>query len=577
MRPNPGSVAATRRIGAAARPARRHHVLVERPGAHPARQQQHRLSRVRRPGFGQVPVHADDAMGPPVCEPVGRWPTRSRSSTGDGCIAFSFDDIMRYHGPSSPGGAAHAFKVLERALPLLDPTAPASAARSSWRPPSAGPGARDAFEMVTRAVTGDRYRVDPALARPERGRTLERFVFRLGYRDRSATLALARGLRDRRVHRPRPHRRPHAGAGAAPGRAQGGHGRERCWRSRRAPSTTRACDDAGAHGTGGCMAGRFDATTVIDRPIEEVFAFLADGTNDPKFSPRVLEIAKTTDGPPGVGTVYASTVKDGGVKTKREFELTEFEAPTRIRWKELSKNSITVPEGGYDLAPEGDGTRVTLHNVVRGARLRQADRPARAARGAQGRRRLRSRDQVGRRGLIDARDGGSPARARVGARLRRRPREGLLLRAGGLQRRSRPPGQRRDPLRPADPAWIRLLDRHRDRAHRHGARVPAGAAGRGRRRRGRAGRAGRERRGGERGAGLPVGPVRVLRRPGRQRLVRAAGGRARRASGAATAPPQPPRRRAAGRPRRPRSRRARRRRTRRPPAPRAPACRACHR
>ena len=37
------------------------------------------------------------------------------------------------------------------------------------------------------------------------------------------------------------------------------------------------------------MAGRFEATTVIDRPIEEVFAFLADGENDPKFSPRVLE------------------------------------------------------------------------------------------------------------------------------------------------------------------------------------------------------------------------------------------------------------------------------------------------
>ena len=37
------------------------------------------------------------------------------------------------------------------------------------------------------------------------------------------------------------------------------------------------------------MAGRFEGTTVIDRPIEEVFAFLADGTNDPKFSPRVLE------------------------------------------------------------------------------------------------------------------------------------------------------------------------------------------------------------------------------------------------------------------------------------------------
>lgn len=114
------------------------------------------------------------------------------------------------------------------------------------------------------------------------------------------------------------------------------------------------------------MAGRFEATTVIDRPIEEVFDFLADGTNDPKFSPRVLEIAKTTDGPVGVGTRFASTVKDAGMKTKREFRLTEFQPPTRIRWAEISKNLVTAPEGGYDLAPEGTGTRLTVYNVLEG-------------------------------------------------------------------------------------------------------------------------------------------------------------------------------------------------------------------
>jgi uncharacterized protein YndB with AHSA1/START domain len=115
------------------------------------------------------------------------------------------------------------------------------------------------------------------------------------------------------------------------------------------------------------MAHGFSATTTINKPIEEVFAFLADGTNDTKFSPRVQEIRKTTDGPVGVGTVYESTVKDAGMKSSRAFELTEFEQPTKIRWSERSKNAVTVPTGGYDLEPAGDGaTKMTIHNDFEG-------------------------------------------------------------------------------------------------------------------------------------------------------------------------------------------------------------------
>ena len=113
----------------------------------------------------------------------------------------------------------------------------------------------------------------------------------------------------------------------------------------------------------------FEATVSIDRPIEQVFDFLVDGENDKKFSPRVLEIGKKTDGPIRVGTVYASTVKDFGMKTEREFELDVVERPTRIRWRELSKAPVTVPEGGYDLVAEGTGTKVTLFNELEGRGL----------------------------------------------------------------------------------------------------------------------------------------------------------------------------------------------------------------
>jgi hypothetical protein len=115
------------------------------------------------------------------------------------------------------------------------------------------------------------------------------------------------------------------------------------------------------------MAHEFSGSTTIDRPIDEVFAFLAEGTNDPKFSPRVQEIHRTPEGPSGVGTVFESMVKDAGMKSSRKFELTVFEAPTKIRWTELSKNAVTVPEGGYDLeAVSGTQTKVTVHNTLEG-------------------------------------------------------------------------------------------------------------------------------------------------------------------------------------------------------------------
>lgn len=109
-------------------------------------------------------------------------------------LRFSFDDLLRYHGPSSPGGVAHAFQVLRRALPALEPDELIDRRAIEITTAFGGPGARDAFELVTRAVTEGRYTVDPALERPERGATLERYVFTLGYRDRTVTLAIRDGF-----------------------------------------------------------------------------------------------------------------------------------------------------------------------------------------------------------------------------------------------------------------------------------------------------------------------------------------------------------------------------------------------
>ena len=72
-------------------------------------------------------------------------------------ITFSFEDLLRYHGRSAIGGVAHGFKVMERALPLLAAGQPPERYDISVETAFEGGGARDAIEMVTRAVTGGRF------------------------------------------------------------------------------------------------------------------------------------------------------------------------------------------------------------------------------------------------------------------------------------------------------------------------------------------------------------------------------------------------------------------------------------
>ncbi|MDT5017594.1 MAG: hypothetical protein QOD39_3754 [Mycobacterium sp.] len=109
-------------------------------------------------------------------------------------IAFTFDDMMRYHGPQSPAGVAMAFKVMHRAFVMLSPDGSPDRRSIAVRTAFRGPGARDGFEVVTRAVTDGRYVVDRSLLRSDRGRLLEDFVFEVSIGDRTATLLLRDGF-----------------------------------------------------------------------------------------------------------------------------------------------------------------------------------------------------------------------------------------------------------------------------------------------------------------------------------------------------------------------------------------------
>jgi hypothetical protein len=109
-------------------------------------------------------------------------------------LSISFDDLVKYHGRSSIGGVAHGFKVMERAFPLLRDGQAPERYDVDIETAFPGPGARDAFEMVTRAVTGGRYRVIPELAAADAPIAPEgHYVFRLRCHETTVDLTLRPG------------------------------------------------------------------------------------------------------------------------------------------------------------------------------------------------------------------------------------------------------------------------------------------------------------------------------------------------------------------------------------------------
>lgn len=82
-------------------------------------------------------------------------------------LHIDFNDLLKYHGLGSIGGVAIAFRVLAAALARLSPAGPIDRRTIRIFTAFPGPGAADAFEMVTRARSDDRYHVNTQLDAPQ--------------------------------------------------------------------------------------------------------------------------------------------------------------------------------------------------------------------------------------------------------------------------------------------------------------------------------------------------------------------------------------------------------------------------
>jgi hypothetical protein len=76
---------------------------------------------------------------------------------------------------------------------------------------------------------------------------------------------------------------------------------------------------------------RIAGEIVINRPVEEVFDFVADERNEPRYNPRLRRVEQLSAGPIGVGTRFRAETVTLGRPVPMVIEFTAYERPRRLR------------------------------------------------------------------------------------------------------------------------------------------------------------------------------------------------------------------------------------------------------
>ena len=95
---------------------------------------------------------------------------------------------------------------------------------------------------------------------------------------------------------------------------------------------------------------------VINRPVEEVFDFVADERNEPRYNPRMLRADKLSPGPIGLGTRFRAEMRTRPRPTTMTTEFTGYDPPRRLVLRtHLSAMEI---QGALTFDPVPEGTRM---------------------------------------------------------------------------------------------------------------------------------------------------------------------------------------------------------------------------
>ena len=99
-------------------------------------------------------------------------------------------------------------------------------------------------------------------------------------------------------------------------------------------------------------------SVVIERPVHEVFVYVADGAKNQTWRSGVTDIKLASGNVGTVGARYEQGMKGPTGRIAADYELTEVVPDRRIAFRVVA--GPARPEGRYDFEPSGSGTRVTF-------------------------------------------------------------------------------------------------------------------------------------------------------------------------------------------------------------------------
>jgi uncharacterized protein YndB with AHSA1/START domain len=105
---------------------------------------------------------------------------------------------------------------------------------------------------------------------------------------------------------------------------------------------------------------------VINRPVEEVFDFLADGRNEPQYNPNMLRAEQTSAGPVGRGTQFRTEVTNNGRSMEMSYEFTAYERPQRLAGRTIKGPVDVQSTETFDSVPGGTHFRWVMELKLRG-------------------------------------------------------------------------------------------------------------------------------------------------------------------------------------------------------------------